>query len=50
MKPKTYILRSNIMNLPKEIIGNIIDYMPGPTLTKNDNVIMDSYIRLQHDK
>ena len=35
------------MNPPNEVIGHILDYMPGPTLTKSDNVIMVNYIRLQ---
>ena len=32
VEPKNCFM-SNIKNLPKDIIGNIIDYMPGPTST-----------------
>ena len=39
---------SSIKNLPKDIIGNIIDYMPGPTSTILDRDIMVNDIRLHY--
>ena len=50
IKPKQYIMSSNIMNLPQELIGNIIGYMPVPTLIKNDDDIMVNHIRLQYKR
>ena len=38
------------MNLPHELIGNIIGYMPVPTLIKNDDDIMVNHIRLQYKR
>ena len=38
---------NRIKNLPKYIIGNIIDYMPGPTSTINNGNIIINDVRLQ---
>ena len=40
---------SNIKNLPKDIIGNIIDYMPGPTSTILERDIIVNDIRLHYN-
>ena len=40
---------SNIKNLPTDIIGNIIDYMPGPTSTILERDIIVNDIRLHYN-
>lgn len=40
---------NNIENLPKDIIGNIIDYMPGPTSTILDRDMIVNDIRLHYN-
>ena len=48
-EPKNRIM-NNIKNLPIYIIGNIIDYMPGPTSTILYRTIMVNDIRLHYKR